>query len=98
MSATYTPNPAGLRALAGSPGMVQALDRQAQRIATYARLTSPVRTGQYVRSWRVYSGTRNGVAWARVVNVAPYAGYLEFGTRYMHRQRILGRALSACSR
>jgi HK97 gp10 family phage protein len=96
--AGFTPNDAGIRALGSSPGMVRAMDRTAQRIVTYAKLTGPYDTGRYSRSWRITSGVRGGVAWARIVNVATYAGYLEFGTRHMKRQRILGKALSAARR
>lgn len=47
--------------------------------------------------FHVERGVRNGVAYARLVNKAPHAGFLEFGTRYMKRQRILGRAMDAIS-
>ena len=43
----------------------------------------------------IIHGVRNGHAYARLINKAPYAIYLEFGTRYMRRQRILGRSLAA---
>ncbi len=43
----------------------------------------------------IIKGVRNGKAYARLINKAPYAIYLEFGTRYMRRQRILGRSLAA---
>lgn len=45
--------------------------------------------------FRVVVGVRNGRAYARLINVTPYAIYLEFGTRYMRRRRILGRAIAA---
>lgn len=45
--------------------------------------------------FRVIVGVRNGKAYARVIALAPYSVYLEFGTRYMRRQRILGRAAAA---
>jgi len=96
--ANFTSNPAGLQKLLRSAGMVQAMHRRASRIANFAKLISPVVTGQYVSSWRIYSGIRNGKAWARVENIAPYAKFLEHGTRHMKRQRILGRAVSAARR
>jgi hypothetical protein len=43
----------------------------------------------------VVSGVRNGRAYARLIALAPYSIYLEWGTRYMRRQRILGRAADA---
>jgi hypothetical protein len=98
MMAAFTPNPAELKKLCASPGMITTLDRYAQRIVNYAELTGPYVTGNYSRSWRIYSGTRNGIAWCRIENVAHYSGFLEFGTRHMKRQRILGRAISASRR
>jgi len=96
--ATFVPNPAGIAAAMQSPQMVIALDRTGQRIVNAARLIGPYRTGRYQRSWRVYSGVRGDVAWCRVANTAPYAKYLEFGTRYMKRQRILGNAVRIARR
>lgn len=48
--------------------------------------------------FHIESGIRRGKAYARLVNTTPYAVYLEFGTRYMRRQRILGRAADALKR
>ncbi len=39
--------------------------------------------------------TPEGYAGARLFNDTPYARYLEFGTRYMRAQHILGRSLDA---
>jgi hypothetical protein len=43
----------------------------------------------------IIKGVKNGKAYAMLINKAPYAVYLEFGTRHMRRQRILGRSLAA---
>jgi HK97 gp10 family phage protein len=90
---TYRENRAGIEALQRSPMVVQALAAKAQRIRRAAQFISPVDTGRYRASWRVRVGIRDGRAWAQVRNDAPYAVYLEFGTRYMRRQRVLGRAI-----
>jgi hypothetical protein len=97
MPARFEADHAGLRAMLGTPEMVAALHSFADVIEERAVQISPIRTGRYVNSWRVTSGVRNGVAWSRVANIAPYAGFLETGTRYMKRQRILGRAVDAVS-
>ncbi len=64
----------------------------------YAEAISPVRTGRYRASFRVVRTTRGGRTIVRLINTArdPRSGYpypyaLEYGTRYMKRQRILGR-------
>ncbi|TAK89388.1 MAG: hypothetical protein EPO06_12055 [Burkholderiaceae bacterium] len=43
--------------------------------------------------FRVVSGVRNGKAWARLVNVTPYAWFLEKGTRYMRAQHVVRRLM-----
>lgn len=45
--------------------------------------------------FHITSGVRNGKAYGRLTNDTPYARFLEFGTRYMSRQRILGRSVHA---
>lgn len=91
----YTPNRAGLRALLASPGVQRALRVKAERVKARAEAIAPVRTGHYKASFDVESGVRGGKAYGRVINRAPYARFVEFGTRYMKKQRILGRALDA---
>lgn len=98
MGARYVPNRAGLKQMLASPKMVQAMHRKGERIVNYARFSGPYVTGNYSRSWRTWSGVRNGKAWCRVSNVAAYAYFLEHGTRHMKRQRILGRAVIAARR
>jgi hypothetical protein len=98
MVTRFVPNEPGIRAMLAGPQMVAALDRTGQRIVNAAHLIGPYRTGDYYRSWRVYSGVRNGVAWCRVANVIFYAYYLEWGTKYMRRQRVLGKAVQLARR
>ena len=94
----------GLDAALSGPDMQHALYLKMKRAEAYAKFISPYRTGRYVRSFRVIVGVRGNPprAFARLLNHAtdPVSGYpyslaLEFGTRYMRRQRILGRAADA---
>lgn len=98
MAARFVPDPAGIAAMQATSAMVQAMTRRGERVVGYARLTGPYRTGNYSRCWRIYSGVRNGKAWCRVANVARYAAFLEYGTRFMKRQRILARSVAATRR
>lgn len=93
--ARFDYNPAGLQRVLASQRLLRVLRARATAGMRYARRLAPVRTGRYRASFRVVSGTRNGVVYARLLNSAPYAVYLEFGTRYMRRQRVLGRAMDA---
>lgn len=90
-------------ALAGEP-MQHALYLKILNARAYALFISPYRTGRYSRSFRVVVGVRGTPpkAYARLINHAtnPVSGYpyclaIEFGTRYMRRQRVLGRAADA---
>lgn len=102
MPARLIEYPEGLAAAIVAPPMVAALRTKMLKAQARAIAISPVRTGRYKRSFRVVSGVRNGKAYARLINNArdprsryPYCIALEFGTRYMRRQRILGRAADA---
>lgn len=107
MPTTFTPNPAGIAAMAQSPEMVEAMRRRAERGRDYARQIAPVRTGRYFVHFQVEAGVRDGRAYGFLYNDVraygpggvpsvdgfPYAIALEFGTKYMAAQRILGRTL-----
>jgi HK97 gp10 family phage protein len=90
--------PGGVEAMLRSPQMVEAMRVRAARVKARAQQISPVDTGLYQRSWHYRAGVRGGKAWARVYNTVHYAGYLEFGTRYMRRRRVLARAMDAIRR
>jgi hypothetical protein len=90
--------PGGIEAMLRSPQMVEAMRVRAARVTARAQQISPVRTGLYRRSWHYRAGIRRGKAWARVYNTVPHAAYLEFGTRYMARRRVLARAMDAIRR
>lgn len=94
-------NRAGIAALLRSPAVAKALQARAETAKSRAEQIAPVDTGRYKASFYTQSGTRPEGAYARLGNNvrspqgAPYGIYLEFGTRYMRRQRILGRVIDS---
>lgn len=100
--AVWRENRAGIAAMLAAPWMVEAMRVRAARGMRRAIELSPVVTGRYKASWRLYSGLRNGRAWARYDNVArsdrgaPYPIWVEWGnSRGAPRQRIAGRSMDA---
>ncbi len=99
--ATFTPNHAGIRAMAASPAMVEAMRRKAQQAEAYAIAIAPVDTGRYKASFHVTAGERGGKAYGRLSNDATpedgfaYCQALEFGTSRMRAQRIIQRSIDA---
>lgn len=107
----YVENPAGLRAMLQSPAMIEAMRHKAELVRIRAEQIAPVRTGAYAfghpgkpgvtgGGFKVTAGVREGRAYGRVSNDVTNRGFtyslaLEFGTRYMRKQRVLGRALDA---
>lgn len=65
------------------------LERWAMEVREYARSLAPVRTG-YLRS-SIYARVQGWIA--EIGAEAPYAIYVEFGTRYMQAQPYLYPAL-----
>jgi HK97 gp10 family phage protein len=91
--------PGGVQAMLRAPFMIEAMRVRAARVKQRAQDLSPVRTGRYRGSWHYRSGLNNqGYASATVYNSVYYAGYLEFGTRYMHARRVLARAIAQVRR
>ncbi len=93
-------NAAGIRALANTEAMGNAMLQLAERVAERAREISPVDTGRYKASHEVSVVERDGKRCGRVSNGAAdpetgfvYAIALEHGTEHMEAQRILGRSL-----
>lgn len=84
--------------LESSERVLARCEQIAARGAAYAELISPVDTGRYRASFRVVRSVKSGRTIVRLINTArnprsgyPYPWALEYGTRYMRRQRILGR-------
>lgn len=105
MPTTFTPNPAGIAAMSRSEWMQERMRRRAEVGRRYAIAIAPRRTGNYAASFKVDSGVRNGRAYGLLYNDVrnwqtgyPYSLALEFGTRYMRAQRILGRTLDVMAR
>ncbi len=99
--AKYTPNHAGIAALARSPAMVEAMRHKAEQMKAYAEVIAPVDTGRYKASFHVTAGVRGTTAYGRLSNDATsedgfaYCQALEFGTSKMRAQRILQRSIDA---
>jgi Bacteriophage HK97-gp10, putative tail-component len=88
-SATFrVTNPAAPR-LAVAPGVRTLADH----LADQAAQRSPRRTGRMAASWEVVAG--DDPATSVVINTAPYARYVEYGTRFDPAQAPLGRAIAA---
>lgn len=101
MAATLREYPGALDRVLASVAMQRALARKLQPAQEFAEHIAPVRSGRYKTGdvepggFHIRSGVRDGRAYARLYNDTPYARYLEFGTRYMRAQRILGRSVDA---
>lgn len=101
----FKPNRRGIAEIGRSKEMQAMLAGKAELVKARAEVIAPVETGRYKGltdkygpgGFRVLVGVRGGKAYAKVRNSTPYAAYLEFGTRKVRRQRILGRALLAAS-
>jgi hypothetical protein len=74
------------------------LDQQGNAVTRRRRTKTAGRGRTKVKDgggFHVDAGVRAGRAYARLSNDTPYAYFLEHGTRYMERQRILGRAIDS---
>ena len=66
----------------------------AEQLAERAAADTPVRTGRMRASYRVEQESADPATRA-VTNDAPYARYVEYGTRYMRADAPLGRAMAS---
>ena len=74
----------GLRSIAADGGAVEMVDALAQVWVDTSRARVPVDTGQTrARTQVVQVGGSGNSASATVVSDTPYAGFIEYGTRYM---------------
>lgn len=102
MAVEYRENPAGIAAMLRSDMVADALRARAEEGKRRAEQLTPVDTGRMKASW-VVTVTRGGkTVQARLANTArdPQTGFnypaaLEFGTRYIRKRRILGRAIDS---
>jgi HK97 gp10 family phage protein len=92
----FRPNRKGIGQMLRSPQMEAAMRARAQRIKEKAQADAPVDSGTYAASFEVDSTREGGVhgdrAEARVINTAPHAVAVEFGTSTTPAHRTLGRA------
>ena len=103
--AEFREDRAGIARMLRSPEMQRAMHRRTTRGLAFARFISPFVTGRYVRAFRIVTGVRAGLAWSRLINDAhdpvtgyPYCEAIEYGTRFMKAQRILGRTVDVIRR
>jgi hypothetical protein len=99
--AEYVTDHMGMRAMLKSPGIEAALFRVGESVASHARSIAPVGSppddmhpGLYRDSFSVRAENRADRAQVMVVNSAPYAALIEYGTSRMPARHILMRAAS----
>lgn len=104
MAARYNPSYRGLGELLRSPEMEAEMRRRAEKIKVAAEASAPVYTpgthpGRYKAAFTITSERRGGArkdrAAAYVVNDAPEALYVEYGTRNNPAHHTLLKALDA---
>jgi hypothetical protein len=71
----------------------QDIAEMAGRIAAAAAGNTPRHTGTMAGSWQVVPGADPGTS--LVINTAPHARFVEYGTRYRRADAPLGRARAA---
>lgn len=100
---TFNADYEGIGEMLCAPFMVAEMRRRAVKVEVRAEATAPEyaegpHPGRYKAAFRVESGVRHGRtarAYGRVVNDAPEARWVEYGSKNNPRRRILGRALDA---
>lgn len=107
MGAKFRVSYSGIGQMIRSPGMEKEMGRRARMIKDRAQATAPVgdpstdpHSGRYHDSFRVETGRDGGFkkdrAYGRVINDAPEAFYIEYGTsRIEARHTLLNAAQSA---
>lgn len=96
-------NRRGIQEMAGADFMVREMARRGERVKRLGFLRSPFLTGRYSASWYMYAGTRRGIAFAEIGNRAPYAWFVERGTKNpdgsvrMAARHVVKEALAAAS-
>jgi len=87
-AATFTVTNPGAAYEAADPG----IGRIAEQLCADAQARTPVRTGRLAAGWRVAEGDRKGSR--LVVNDVPYAHFVEYGTRDMAAEPMIGPAVA----
>ena len=101
--ASFTYNETGWQAALRSPEMLRAMFTKAEKVQVRAERIAPRDTGRYAgdnheiepAGFVASASIKDGRAIGRVQSDVFYSVFLEFGTRYMRRRRVLGRALDA---
>ncbi len=88
----------GIGEILRSAQMQREMEARAERVKAAGEAIAPVDTGTYAASFRVESGVREGKtkrAVATVINDAPHATLVEWGTSKTPRHRVMGQAAGA---
>lgn len=97
-NAQFTPDESGIQQILRAPFMVDDMRRRGENVKARVEATAPVDTGYHKDHIRLTYGVRNGTAFALITATAPYAFFLEYGTRFMKAFKTLRRALSVAKR
>lgn len=93
--ARFKGNYRGIGQMLRSAQMQREMETRAERVKGKAETLAPHDSGRYAGSFRVESGVREGRkprAVAKVINDAPNAPYVEWGTSKTPRFRPMGKA------
>lgn len=85
----------GIGKMLRSAQMQREMEARAERVKGKAEALAPHDSGRYAGSFRVEAGVREGKkprAVAKVINDAPNAPYVEWGTSRTPRFRVMGKA------
>lgn len=85
----------GIGKMLTSPQMQREMRARAEQVQSRAESLAPHESGQYGASFRIEVDVREGAkprARATVINDAPAAPYVEWGTSRTPRYRVMGRA------
>ncbi len=88
----------GIGKMLRSKQMQREMETRAERVKSKAEGLAPRDSGRYADSFKVETGVREGRkprAVSKVVNDAPNAPYVEWGTSKTPRHRTMGRAAGA---
>lgn len=85
----------GIGKLLRSAQMQREMENRADPIKQRCEADSPRDSGQYAESFRIETGVRGGKkprAQSKIINSAPNAAYVEWGTSRTPRFRVMGKA------
>ncbi|MFI6510134.1 HK97 gp10 family phage protein [Streptosporangium sp. NPDC050855] len=93
--ARFRSNYKGIGEMLRSAQMQREMETRAEQVKDKAKSLAPQDSGRYADSFRVETGAREGAksrAVSKVINYAPNAPYVEWGTSRTPRYRVMGKA------